>query len=191
MPFYTYVPNPYGPIGGQGLGFYVPIDDNTTWRMNLVTKGPADISRVMVEATPRDARTTPDAYVNGVRTRARLPENDYLIDRESQRLRSFTGIDSDNADQDMAITESMGAIYDRTREHLATTDLAIIRMRRRLINAARDLARGIEPPGIDASLPFHEIRSAERVMDHGEDWRLLGTYADPVLAQPVAPLAGI
>ena len=43
------------------------------------------------------------------------------------------------------MTDSMGAIVDRTEEHLGTTDAAIIRMRRRLIQGARDLQEGIEP----------------------------------------------
>jgi len=43
----------------------------------------------------------------------------------------------------------MGALYDRTREHLGPTDAVIIQMRRRLIAAARGLQRGTEPPGMD------------------------------------------
>ena len=39
--------------------------------------------------------------------------------------------------QDMAVTESMGTIYDRSREHLGTTDALIIRTRRRMIQAAK------------------------------------------------------
>jgi hypothetical protein len=188
MPFYTYVPNPYGPLGGNGAGMYVPIDDNNTWRMNFQTKAAEDISRATAEPAPRDARGSPDKLVNGVRQRLRLPENDYLIDRESQRSSSYSGIDSDNADQDMAVTESMGGIYDRSREHLGTTDRAIIRMRRMLIEAAKGLEKGVEPPGLTGD--FAAIRSAERILDHGEDWRMLGTSADPMLRQPLAPLAG-
>ena len=38
------------------------------------------------------------------------------------------------------MTETMGPIYDRTREHLGTTDSLIIRARRRMINAAQGAA---------------------------------------------------
>ena len=48
-------------------------------------------------------------------------------------------------DQDRAIQESMGPIYDRRKEHLGTSDQAIITARRRLLNLARDLQQGIEP----------------------------------------------
>jgi hypothetical protein len=71
-------------------------------------------------------------------------ENDYGLDREAQRTSSFTGIDG-IGEQDLAVTESMGAIYDRTKEHLGTSDLAIIGARRRLLQAARELQRGVEP----------------------------------------------
>jgi phthalate 4,5-dioxygenase oxygenase subunit len=57
---------------------------------------------------------------------------------------SYTGIWGVN-DQDRAIQESMGRIYDRRNEHLGTSDLAIITARKRLLNLARDLQQGIEP----------------------------------------------
>ena len=41
--------------------------------------------------------------------------------------------------QDPMAQESMGAIYDRTQEHLGTSDAMIIRARRRLLTSARDL----------------------------------------------------
>ena len=52
-------------------------------------------------------------------------------------------------DQDTAITESMGGLYDRTQEHLGASDVAIIQMRRRMIRAAQTVAEGHEPPGMD------------------------------------------
>ena len=72
-------------------------------------------------------------------------------------------------------------IYDRTQEHLGTTDKAIIRMRRILIEAAKDLANGIEPPATDPSLPYDTIRSAEKILAPGEDWRVFGTNDDPMV----------
>jgi len=79
--------------------------------------------------------------------------NDYLIDREKQRhnadMDDFTGISGIHL-QDQAITESEGPIYDRSTEHLASSDMMIIRVRRRLLMAAHALAeQGLVPPGID------------------------------------------
>ena len=71
-------------------------------------------------------------------------ENDYLLDRDVQRTTTYTGIWGVN-DQDRAIQESMGPLYDRRKEHLGTSDLAIMTARKRLLNLARELQQGIEP----------------------------------------------
>src|SRR5262249_54177829 len=70
--------------------------------------------------------------------------NDYLIDREIQRTRTFTGIHGIRA-QDAAMTESQGLIADRTKEYLGSSDTAIIAARKRLVQAAKALAKGEEP----------------------------------------------
>jgi hypothetical protein len=70
--------------------------------------------------------------------------NDYLIDREKQKHRSFTGVDG-IAEQDALAQDSQGLIADRTREHLTATDAAIARFRRIMLDAARALAEGREP----------------------------------------------
>lgn len=54
-------------------------------------------------------------------------------------------------DQDICMTESMGGLYDRTQENLGNSDMVVVRTRHRLIEAARELARGIEPPGRNPS----------------------------------------
>jgi phthalate 4,5-dioxygenase oxygenase subunit len=79
--------------------------------------------------------------------------NDYMIDRDRQRrnagMDDFTGIQGIHL-QDQAITESEGPIYDRSAEHLASSDMMIIRVRRRLLMAAHALAeQGVTPPGVD------------------------------------------
>ena len=68
----------------------------------------------------------PDGEVGGQRRRTRA--NDWGIDRELQRMKTFTGIVGIN-NQDLAVQESMGPIVDRSREHLGTTDKAIVAAR--------------------------------------------------------------
>ena len=92
----------------------------------------------------RTGRAFPPELIHGTFIPKRNMENDYLLDREIQRTTTYTGIWGVN-DQDRAIQESMGPIYDRRKEHLGTSDQAIITARRRLINLARDLQQGIEP----------------------------------------------
>jgi hypothetical protein len=70
--------------------------------------------------------------------------NHFLQDRQMQRTGSFTGIVG-TREQDTAVVEGMGAIADRTKEHLGTSDSAIIAMRRYLVNSAKDFLEGKEP----------------------------------------------
>jgi phenylpropionate dioxygenase-like ring-hydroxylating dioxygenase large terminal subunit len=75
--------------------------------------------------------------------------NDYAIDRDIQAsMGTWSGVP--RAAQDPMAQESMGDVYDRTRERLATTDAMIIRTRRWLIGAAKALRdQGTVPPGVD------------------------------------------
>jgi phthalate 4,5-dioxygenase oxygenase subunit len=95
---------------------------------------------------------------------------------------SFSGIPNFKS-QDLMATESAGPIYDRTLEHLGGTDTAVAHYHDLLINAAKDLALGKEPPAIAEHLDYREIRSAEKVLASDEDWRLLGTSADPIVQE--------
>jgi nitrite reductase/ring-hydroxylating ferredoxin subunit len=70
--------------------------------------------------------------------------NDYLIDREEQKHRSFTGVRG-IAEQDAMAQDSQGLIVDRTREHLTPTDIAIVRFRRLMLDGAKALREGKEP----------------------------------------------
>jgi phthalate 4,5-dioxygenase oxygenase subunit len=100
-----------------------------------------------------------------------------------QRTQTYSGVE-EFVSQDLMVTESMGSmgsIYDRSQEHLGTTDKALIRMRRLLIAAAKGLAAGKEPPMVDPELDYRSIRSAEKILDNGEDWRVLGTNDDPIV----------
>src|SRR5262249_1231722 len=76
-------------------------------------------------------------------------------------------------EQDYAMTESMGPIVDRTKEHLYPADGAIIRLRQMLIRAARNLEAGREAPGLDPSIPFEKIRSEEIIIGPEDDpWQV-------------------
>src|SRR4029453_10599517 len=95
--------------------------------------------------------------------------NDYLIDRKAQKTVSYTGIGSIFL-QDQAVTESMGAIYDRTQERLGTSDLMVIRTRKRLIDAAKALRdSGKIPPGVDDPAVYR-ARSGGVLLPRGADW---------------------
>ncbi len=167
-----------------GHGLFVPVDDENCWRYftaprvrpNPRNLGGANLFSVAPFSTPLSA------YTDGVVPRHYTAANDYQIDREAQRGGIFSGV-SDFVSQDLMVTESMGPIYDRTQEHLGSTDRAISRMRHILISAAKGLAAGSEPPAVAAGLDFRSIRGAEKILEPGEDWRPLGTDDDPVVQE--------
>ncbi|WP_433281059.1 Rieske 2Fe-2S domain-containing protein [Pseudonocardia xinjiangensis] len=169
------------------LSMFVPIDDENTWRINAVAQPPRNPNgygggHELFDVTnyPYEARK-----FTGIRGRRWTAENEYEMDRDVQRNETFTGIPDFNS-QDLMATESMGPIYDRSQEHLGTTDRAVIRMRRILLDAAKRLAEnGATPPalaGVEGH-DFRTFRSAEKILEPGEDWRILGTDDDPTVQE--------
>jgi phthalate 4,5-dioxygenase len=164
--------------------FVVPADDYTTHRYNFTTQPPQN---------PRGyggpVFFTYPAYPfemmaqRGVVPRPYNRGNDYLIDRDAQKGVSYSGI-RDFRSQDAMATETAGPIYDRTREHLGSTDVALIRMHRLLLRCAKALAAGegeVTLPALTGD--FRSIRGAEKILEEGEDWRVLGTNDDPVVQE--------
>lgn len=96
--------------------------------------------------------------------------NDYKIDRDRQRRKEdYTGIPGIHT-QDQAVTESMGTIYDRASERLGSSDVMVIRVRRRLIEAARGFAeRGLTPPGVDSPEVYRQ-RSGGAFLPRDANW---------------------
>ena len=126
-------------------------------RAQLVVQRPAAGARGSGRAhRPRSRRRSgPFAYISqfdqstlglapGTLRHMRNKDNDYLIDREGQRTHNFTGLPG-NRIEDAAVTESMGPIYDRSKEHLGTTDVAVIHMRRELIASPASSSRASSP----------------------------------------------
>jgi phthalate 4,5-dioxygenase oxygenase subunit len=101
--------------------------------------------------------------------RHRTRANDWQIDRELQRTRSYTGIAGVNT-QDLAVQESMGLIADRTREHLGSTDRAIILLRRLLLEAITTVEQGGVPPGVAPSA-YRDVRAADAILPKDVRWQ--------------------
>ena len=169
--------------------FVVPSDDVTTYRYNFTTQPPANprgyggplfftYEKYPFEMLPP----------GGVVPRTYTRENDYQISRVAQKGTSYSGI-ADFRSQDAMATETAGPIYDRTTEHLGSTDVALIRMHRQVLRAAKALAAAggdaaaAGLPALGGAGDFQAIRGAEKVLADGEDWRVLGTDADPVVKE--------
>ncbi len=157
---------------------WVPMDDHHTmfvslmWRQHPPSIGPDKQGRMM----PGFKRVfdylpnTTDWYGRW-RLKGR-PVNDWLIDRDAQKNGgNYSGIDGIHA-QDQAITESMGPVTDHLFEHLAPSDKMIMATRRRLLKAARALAKdGTLPPGVDDPEIMYAVRSGDFVTESRLGWR--------------------
>jgi nitrite reductase/ring-hydroxylating ferredoxin subunit len=140
LPTFTSIPSQWW--NGSGI-FVLPMDDEHSWWWSIQPGRNPDAPVQPAMERPRGLVPYVE-LVPGTWRQTRNRDNDYLIDREMQRSFNYTGLPG-NRVQDAAVTESMGAIYDRSREHLGTSDRAIIFMRRYLIRLARQLEQGIEP----------------------------------------------
>jgi len=97
-------------------------------------------------------------------------ETDFHMDLDAKKNKNFTGIPSVRQ-QDAALEWSMGAIMDRTKEHLGTSDAAIIKTRRKLITAAREFGEAGTPPPGSENPEWYAVRSCEAVLPAGENWQ--------------------
>ena len=101
--------------------------------------------------------------------------NNYLQDRQIQKTVNFTGIE-EFLNQDACVTESMGPIADRTKEHLGVSDSYVIQVRRFLLKTLSDLQAGKQPPGLvydSGKADFSRIRCDVAYLSSNVSWRTL------------------
>jgi hypothetical protein len=73
--------------------------------------------------------------------------NGWNFNAEEQRTRTFLGMGEEDINlHDQWAVESMGAIQDRTREHLGQSDKVIMANRRLLLKAIATVQAGGTPP---------------------------------------------
>ena len=95
-------------------------------------------------------------------------ENNYLLDYEYQRTEAFCGIRAGWA-QDSAVQEGMGAIQDRTQEHMVSSDVGIIGMRRFLLDSVKAYRDGsAAAPGLADPTSF-ALRPASFLLARDEE----------------------
>src|SRR3954454_2318168 len=102
--------------------------------------------------------------------------NMYGLDRDKQRKLSFTGMPFIPT-QDQAMTEGMGYVCDRSEEHLGSSDVAIIHMRRLMLRMLENFENGAEP-----FAPMHpeiyRVQPLDVVSDFAELDKVLEEYRE-------------
>lgn len=118
--------------------WHVPVDDETCYWYSMFTSFTAPVDKgKMRDQRLKEHRLPIYAPLKNKR-------NNYGFDPDEQAGETYTGMGLDINVHDQWAVESPGRIFDRTREHLGKTDVAIIRYRRMLRAAMADLEKGNE-----------------------------------------------
>lgn len=140
LPAYSLIPREAGSV--LQCNIRVPIDDNRHWFFRTQFYP----SHALSAAELYEYRTGGNVFqekIPGTYLPTQTMANDFQIDRSLQRSGTYSGIRGIPT-QDQAVTISMGPVVDRSRERLATSDLAIINARRMLLKTAEQVQKGEE-----------------------------------------------
>lgn len=155
--------------------WHVPIDDENCYWFTMFTSFEKPVDKEVMRAQRLKEHRLPDYAPLKNRT------NDYHFDPEEQKTMTYTGMGLDINVHDQWAVESMGAIQDRTREHLGRGDAAIIRYRLSL----RKAIKAVETNRLDR-LPMQDFESTPKIFGplsndaiaDSNDWQAASSLAD-------------
>jgi phenylpropionate dioxygenase-like ring-hydroxylating dioxygenase large terminal subunit len=128
-------------MGYQGR-WYVPRDDHSHCRFEFIYQHNGALDKEHFRKI-RAKEVGPD------KRHVRRAANRYLQDRdEMKRDDTFAGMGRYAPGQDAFAIETAGSIQDRTEEHLGSTDIVIIEVRKALLNAIKQMDETGEAPGL-------------------------------------------
>jgi phthalate 4,5-dioxygenase len=197
LPFYTMFPptgaRPETPISGHA---WVPIDDESTLVFHWSYNPEFPIAKRYIETAKHgnngidgfhlslESRLPPTSEAHGAWRPRQNSTNDYLLDYEAQRTVRFSGVPG-GWNQDAAVQETMGAVTNRAREHLGTSDSGIIAARRYFLRIVEGYCeRREDPPAVNDPSAWR-IRPVEAVLPREADW-LSTMRAKSLAPSPIA-----
>jgi phenylpropionate dioxygenase-like ring-hydroxylating dioxygenase large terminal subunit len=119
--------------------WHVPIDDTRHYWYAIFTSFSTPVDKNHMREQRLKLYQLPDYIPN------KNKSNDYGFDPHEQEHETYTGMGADINVHDQWACESMGAIQDRTQEHLGQSDKAISAYRRILRQAIEDAKDGGRP----------------------------------------------
>lgn len=181
MPFYSLVPpqSNYPELSGHA---WVPIDDENTLCLMFSyhpTQPMYEKSRDIF-VNGHKGRETGHASVNAFEDQGALVpygryiskyrrETGYLFDPEAQRTTWFSGLPGLWV-QDAACQSGVLRIYDRTLEHLCTSDTGIAMTRRMLLETAHAFAESGKRPERFADPDLYMVRAVSMKLPKDQPW---------------------
>ena len=122
---------------------HVPVDDTHTYWYSFFTSFSGPLDRQSLRAQHQLFISLPDYIPKAGR------HNHWGFNADGQPTPPYLGVDEEDINvHDQWAVESMGAIQDRTREHLATSDKVIMANRRVLLKAIATVQAGGTAPGV-------------------------------------------
>lgn len=170
MPWYVLVPA--GPDDDCLMIMVVPVDDthSVQWFVYFNAARPIDDQGIAGHFA-RNVDRDPDDWRGSVSA-----ERTWGQDRDVMVRGHWSGIRSVYF-EDVAVQEAAGELATRAREHLGSSDAAVIRLRRTLLDAARAHQGAHRPPSLGDGYRFDEIAAVQGIVGEGQDWRSLARAA--------------
>ena len=123
--------------------YHLPVDDTHTYWFSIFTSFAGPLDQNAMRSHRLKANPAPSfAPLSG-------RHNNWGFNAAEQASTTFLGMGEEDINvHDQWACESMGAIADRTKEHLGSSDRAIIAYRRTLAKAIEAVQAGGVPPGV-------------------------------------------
>jgi phthalate 4,5-dioxygenase oxygenase subunit len=176
-PFFCIIPPPLDVTQPIHCQIFVPVDDSNTMLFDVYFS--QNGTAVSSEAMRAKLNAVRGVDLDERDFRFAKRENRWLQNRAAMKDGDWTGIPGFQ-NQDIAAQESMGGrggVVDRTREHLGMSDIAVIRMRRRMLENVAMHERGETPIGLQPGVPYGLIASEQRVIPIDQPWQTVGAHA--------------
>lgn len=151
--------------------WHVPIDDTTCYWYSMFTSYGAPVDRETMRNQRLQNQTLPGYLPKQNR------KSNWGYDPRNQATQTYTGLGLDVNTHDQWAVESPGPIFDRTREHLGKSDVGIIKYRKLLMAAVRDVQAGKPAPFTPTEQAAGRIERPVAVdtigprSEHAEYWR--------------------
>jgi phenylpropionate dioxygenase-like ring-hydroxylating dioxygenase large terminal subunit len=168
LPFFTLIPpDTADPVRGtrRMANAFVPRDDTSTWHIQWFFDATKPVDRAY--RVKEGGLQLDENYRKKVSI-----DTWYNQDRQMMKEKNFSGLTGILV-QDHAVVETQGRITDRTHEHLAASDVAVVAWRRIMLRAAKALRDGGALPDVvtDANIPWRELKGEEHVLPPGSTWK--------------------
>jgi phthalate 4,5-dioxygenase len=157
--------------------WHVPIDDYRHYWYAIFTSFGAPVDKDEMRRQRLELYELPD-YIP-----RKNKNNDYGFDPHEQQHGTFTGMGTDINVHDQWACESMGAIQDRTREHLGQSDKAISAYRRILRRAIDEAANGGKPLMVLDSASAARMTGPAAIDGIGPTWQAYWRKTDDTRRQ--------